>query len=247
MDNDASEVYLWEGAALFVGMLRDVDRHRHHAVQICLALEDPFEIYVEGRWHRSKLAIIPGNIPHQLRASTSKLVVLLAYGSPQLARKISLLGPQFNSTVPAKLARAPKSLIEAKHYQNAVNSELFDEIEPRADQQGADSRIASSLEYIDRNIEEPLTTAILAKQIGLSESRFIHLFTENAGLPMRRYILWRRVIRTVDAILSGSSLTMAAHQAGFADSAHFSRTFRQTFGLSPSEIFARSRNVQVFT
>jgi len=36
--------------------------------------------------------------------------------------------------------------------------------------------------------------------------------------------------------LEGASLTEAAHAAGFFDSAHFSRTFRQTFGFAPSTV-----------
>lgn len=35
---------------------------------------------------------------------------------------------------------------------------------------------------------------------------------------------------------SGSSLTEAAHAAGFADSAHFSRTFRRMFGVAPASL-----------
>ena len=37
--------------------------------------------------------------------------------------------------------------------------------------------------------------------------------------------------RAVALYAAGSSLTQAAHEAGFADSAHLSRTFRRTFGL----------------
>jgi AraC family transcriptional regulator len=40
-----------------------------------------------------------------------------------------------------------------------------------------------------------------------------------------------RIERAVQLYAGGRSLTEAAHQAGFADSAHFSRTFRRTFGL----------------
>lgn len=41
--------------------------------------------------------------------------------------------------------------------------------------------------------------------------------------------------------MRGSSLTEAAHVAGFADSAHLSRTFRSMFGIAPSFMFERSR------
>ena len=41
--------------------------------------------------------------------------------------------------------------------------------------------------------------------------------------------------------MRGSSLTEAAHAAGFADSAHLSRTFRSMFGITPSFLFRRGQ------
>lgn len=37
--------------------------------------------------------------------------------------------------------------------------------------------------------------------------------------------------------MRGAGLTEAAHRAGFADSAHLSRTFRAMFGVAPSLLF----------
>jgi AraC family transcriptional regulator len=41
--------------------------------------------------------------------------------------------------------------------------------------------------------------------------------------------------------MRGSRLTEAAHAAGFADSAHLSRTFRSMFGITPSFLFTRGQ------
>ncbi|BBY31562.1 hypothetical protein GCM10023114_33850 [Mycolicibacterium sediminis] len=38
----------------------------------------------------------------------------------------------------------------------------------------------------------------------------------------------------ITRVQAGDDLTTAAHTAGFADSAHLSRTCRDTFGLPPS-------------
>ena len=41
--------------------------------------------------------------------------------------------------------------------------------------------------------------------------------------------------------MRGANLTEAAHLAGFADSAHLSRTFRAMFGVAPSLLFKPSQ------
>ena len=52
-------------------------------------------------------------------------------------------------------------------------------------------------------------------------------------------MLWLRLERAVAVFAAGGSLTDAAHAAGFADSAHLSRTFRRMFGLAPSSLQLR--------
>jgi AraC-like DNA-binding protein len=42
-------------------------------------------------------------------------------------------------------------------------------------------------------------------------------------------------------VLAGHSLTEAAYQGGFADAAHFSRTFRRMFGLPPSQLLLKQQ------
>jgi AraC-like DNA-binding protein len=79
----------------------------------------------------------------------------------------------------------------------------------------------------------------LAGWISLSEeSRARHLFKEQAGVSFKRYLKWLKTMEAVKyTCTANSNLTEAAHMAGFSDSAHLSRTFKEMFGLSPSSIF----------
>ena len=70
--------------------------------------------------------------------------------------------------------------------------------------------------------------------VGLSPSRFQHLFTDAVGVPFRRYRAWLRMRRAIGAVIDGSNFTGAAHAAGFADQAHFAHDFRRTFGAPAS-------------
>jgi len=55
-----------------------------------------------------------------------------------------------------------------------------------------------------------------------------------AGLPFRRYVLWGKLSGAMAAFGRGATLSAAAHAAGFADSAHLTRTWRAMFGITPS-------------
>jgi AraC-like DNA-binding protein len=80
----------------------------------------------------------------------------------------------------------------------------------------------------------PVSLADLAGLGGLSAGRLRHLFVEQTGLPFKTYVLWLRLMKALEVAAAGESLTNAAHAAGFADSAHFSRTFRRMFGIAPA-------------
>lgn len=108
-----------------------------------------------------------------------------------------------------------------------------------------DPRIQAALDFMKQQPDRKAPLAVIAATVGLSEGRLGHLFGEQIGIPIRRYLLWLRLVQAIDLLFKNVSLTAAAHDAGFADSAHFTRTFRRMFGVTPSELFKNSRFVQV--
>jgi len=60
------------------------------------------------------------------------------------------------------------------------------------------------------------------------------LFKQHAGLPFRRYMLWRKLARAMLVIGRERTTSTATHAADFADAAHLTRTFYQMFGIPPS-------------
>jgi AraC-like DNA-binding protein len=85
----------------------------------------------------------------------------------------------------------------------------------------------------------------LAAQVGLSEPRLLQLFKETLGVPIRRYRQWHRLFVTAVGVTHGLSLTAAALEAGFTDSAHFSHTFRSILGTTPSAMFSPRGNIRL--
>ena len=74
----------------------------------------------------------------------------------------------------------------------------------------------------------------LAATACLSPDRLTHLFREQTGLSIKRYLVWAKIRRSVQQMNQGRPLTDIAHDCGFSDSAHMSHTYQQHFGLPPS-------------
>jgi AraC family transcriptional regulator, arabinose operon regulatory protein len=105
-----------------------------------------------------------------------------------------------------------------------------------------DERIQRILEFICAHLEEPLAVRILAKKAGLSRSRFVALFHEEAGLPPQAWIEQRRLTRARDLLdYAGFTSSQIAERVGFASPFYFSLRFKKHFGLSPRHYRDRAR------
>lgn len=97
-------------------------------------------------------------------------------------------------------------------------------------------RLAHVVDYVDAMPLEAANHASLARRASLSPSRFAHLFREQTGLAVRNYLLWRRLIFALECLQQGQSITAAAHEAGFTDGAHLSRSCRRVLGSTPADL-----------
>ena len=241
---EPATLFFWEGAVLLVGRLADTRVHKHNAIQVCQSIDTPFRIMLDDRWKQTEYVVIPANIPHQLDASSAPVALALLDNDSYLGQEMATFKAQSSSLSAAGVAVLPSTLSEAQHTLLNMLGQLNEKpIESQS--LPRDPRIERAVRHLVEVSEETLRAGDIATSVGLSESRFLHLFTQHMGLPFRRYVLWRRIRKSITQIVNGSDLTTAAHAGGFSDLAHFSRTFKQNFGLSPSKLLQNSRNVQV--
>jgi AraC-like DNA-binding protein len=95
-----------------------------------------------------------------------------------------------------------------------------------------DRRLTEALQQLAENPHE-LQIAEIAKQLGFSDSRVRYLARHQLGFPLSTWMLWRKLDRAARALYDGESLVDASLLGGFSDQAHFSRTMRRMFGMTP--------------
>lgn len=99
--------------------------------------------------------------------------------------------------------------------------------------EGLDSRLLIVLEYLNQNLNNP-SIKEAANHCGLSRSRIRTLAREQLGVPLSTWVTWRKLIASNRALSSGANLSEAALAGCFADQAHFTRTMKKMFGVTPA-------------
>lgn len=90
-----------------------------------------------------------------------------------------------------------------------------------------------AIAYIEQALDGVPRVSDDASALHLSPTRITHLFSKEVASRSGGSCCGR-VSSAVAAFQAGNDLSTSAIAAGFSDSAHFSRTFRALFGLSPS-------------
>jgi AraC-like DNA-binding protein len=102
--------------------------------------------------------------------------------------------------------------------------------------------LRAAREYLHEHASDRVTLAELAAVSGLSSAHLVRAFGRAYGLAPHRYQTVLRIDRAKRLLMVGQrTISEVAHTLGFADHAHFTRTFRRWVGTSPS---AYAKNVQ---
>ena len=96
-----------------------------------------------------------------------------------------------------------------------------------------DHRLATVLEDLDR-APSKANLVDMAARCDLSSSRLRTIAKQQLGVSLSALIVWRKLVKSMEVLASGSTLSEAAQAGGFSDQAHFSRTTRKMFGITPS-------------
>jgi AraC-like DNA-binding protein len=97
-------------------------------------------------------------------------------------------------------------------------------------------RIAATLDYMRRHLNETLEIEVLSRVAGVSPSHFFHLFKRATGHAPVDYFIRIRMDRAGE-LLKWSTLTIKeiADVMGYSDAFYFSRVFKSVQGVAPRE------------
>lgn len=247
---DKQYFYISQNWGIYIGHLLQNKMHKHHALQISVALGTPINIETADKVLISEKAIfIERNVGHKIIGETLQCIFLINPFS-----HLSQVFQHFKTGIlEDKFQEKIQFLSLALLQQNMEQAQFISEIENYIHQFQCACDVDIHIE--DKRIEKVYQTLLTSPEVifkakemanlcFLSEDRFLHLFKEQTGVTFRSTQLWNRLRLSVLS-LHKSTITEVAHQFGFSDSAHYSRSFKDCFGISPRLILKNSQFIQV--
>ncbi len=217
----------------------NIDTHSHPALEVLIAKKGKFSIETDfGKKTNLTFAIIDANVNHKIYCEQNEREVLLIECNNAKLKEFL-----FNSGI--KLKNGIFTSTELTNRDELIN-DLLDFSTNQNLKLTNDKRIYNCIEIMEsKNLPYNRLITTLTSEILLSESRLSHLFKENVGISIKKYLAWNRLKYALEFLLNEkSNLNEASFEAGFFDQAHLSNAFKNFLGISPFKVF-NSRTLQL--
>jgi AraC-like DNA-binding protein len=162
----------------------------------------------------------------------------LLNGKPWININSVLSTEQYKNILPPDYARLSNE--EILPFVHDFLSSIFSAVNPK-NRIISDQKLIQALQFIDNNLQTPPELEEVAKQAGLPTERFRHLFIKQMHIPFSRYILWKQIKNNFPVSAAREQESAPFTHYGFGDQAHYFRTFKDLFGLLPTEFQSACR------
>jgi len=254
----AGKINIWDTKSDERG--HEVESHSHPECEIFYMIDGEFDYYIKGNMYHvvsDSLLLIPPNLIHQriypLRRISHRISI---HYLPEMLSKterdfywnlftepLHFLGvSRYNlnfyilaitecESMEKLLQKMAikirlKALISQIHYLSSTKA-----VKPVV----LDERIANVLEYLEGNFSKDISLDDLAERFYITKNHLNFLFNKMIGMPIKKYIIAKRLGFARHEILAGKSPTQVSYHAGFHDYATFYRAYKLFYGISPSE------------
>ncbi len=247
-------LYVWNSRVLFATNAMQTDFHTHYAATVAIALDREIQIETASGVQEYRAALVGPNTYHRTVSPGVAMVALLI--DPETYEYSAISAFAAAGEVRRLDFKAFESLLDRLRdlYLGVLTNDQAWDLHldllraiypfPRL-KRNVDERIQKIAQKLRTELPDSIRMKEIGRGFSISEDRLMRLFKEQLGIPLRRYLLWVRLLKATQTLKNGANLTEAAHAAGFSDSAHFTRTFKENFGFVPSLFFGHLRAIEV--
>lgn len=214
----------------------------------------------ESRMEEGDFTLCDNAAPHRLACSAGTELIILRT-SPDVLRNYLPIPEQLcglrlpagkgMTSTAADMAQRLWSLVEAglpEKFRAMIARNLLDTMATAyaiafdtslSESAAVSARKAQAKRYIEAHLRDPdLTPCVVAQALGISP-RYLRMLFSGQTESASRYILRRRLEECAkqlsNVLWNGQTITEIAFACGFNSAAHFTRAFRDEYGVTPSQ------------
>ncbi|HEX6271884.1 MAG TPA: helix-turn-helix transcriptional regulator [Polyangiaceae bacterium] len=183
---------------------------------------------------------------HELLEASDDLELFVLALSPELAERA--FGARPSCSIPEG---DPPRMVSSMHAELAGLAHVSDvataerrlaELFVRAVDGAPKAHVRSHRALASLRVERDVSEATLARRLGVDPSELSRRFRADLGVTLVEYRARLRLMRFVELVDRGISMTRAALDADFGSYAQCHRVFRRVFGCAPTDYFQGARH-----
>jgi AraC-like DNA-binding protein len=217
--------------SLFPFVASDLAPHRNPVTCILAGLDRPLVVRAQAERIEGDMVVIRPGVEHRVEINGRAKVLYFDCLEFPLAAALA--------------ARVPRDVaalaIDALASSSGAQKEL------RARFSRGRQRCPAAVErVIDAIVHDPMARmgqGELARRLRLGRTQAMRAFKAATGMTFRELKRWTALCAATRQIAEGQLVRTAAMDAGFADTAHLTRTFRMAFGTTPTLATADRRSL----
>lgn len=103
--------------------------------------------------------------------------------------------------------------------------------------------ISEIVEYMNKNLSEKITFSMITERFSISSTTLKKLFKKNMNCGAMEYLNELRIAKSKVLLREGLSCTEISQRCGFCSIHHFSKNFKESLGMSPTEYVKSVRSL----
>jgi AraC-like DNA-binding protein len=236
----------------YAGLLGRPRGRTSGAFHIYCALEGGLTVTRDGCSERATIIAVPPYVSHTVVSDQPTVICVTIEPETVQASDLDKLTSRLSGVEGAPVRQRIRAVYDGIRAGTVRPAEMataeFDRIifgAPLAARQ-LDPRVAATVARLVENPERPMTAEDCARDAGLSQSRFLHLFKDETGVSFRAFRAWKRARHLLHFVNEDLNFAHLAQDIGYPDSTHFSHSIRRFYGLKPRAIFTGSRDLAIY-
>ncbi|MCR5213625.1 MAG: AraC family transcriptional regulator [Eubacterium sp.] len=239
-----------------ISMLTDrmnAANHSHGMIQFFLCPEDKLNIKVSNKSIEARAVFVNANIMHSFKTDGKICFTSVIEPASSIGISLSQLMNEndYYALKDEKIKEINENVINmVDDFTKEPYFKLMESLSKGLGLKGTevilDDRVLELLGMLEHCTCHDHSIDTYADKLCISSSRLSHIFVEEIGIPLKKYLILHQLERAFSLILQGSRITDAALEAGFDTPSHFASTVKRLMGLPARNTIKDSGFLKVY-